>query len=101
MPLPGKWGTLLLSFQKILDCLGLPPRVAPMAFNKKARLLWINAGTIEEVMHQCARTCTRTLDQAGMANVFIESKGRNREFRMWSRGGLALYDFAVWLFKRK
>jgi len=70
----------------------------PGAFNKRVRLLWIGAGTMEESMHKGALAMHEALDQAGIRNVFVESPGTAHEFQTWRR---ALYDFAARLFHTK
>jgi enterochelin esterase-like enzyme len=70
----------------------------PVAFNKKVRLLWIGAGTMEASMYQGAQTRRQALDQAGVKNLFFESKGTSHEFHTWRR---SLFDFVVRLFRKQ
>jgi enterochelin esterase-like enzyme len=67
----------------------------PAAFNKKARLLWIGAGTGEEAFHNAARAMHDSLDRAGVKSVFVEQKGTAHEWQTWRK---ALHDFAPRLF---
>ncbi len=66
------------------------------AFNKKVRLLWIGAGTMEESMYKGAQAMHGGLDQSGIKNVFFESKETSHEFQTWRR---SLYEFASRLFR--
>ncbi len=68
----------------------------PASLNKRVRLLWIGAGTMEETMYKGALAMHQGLDQAGVKHVFVESKGTSHEFQTWRR---ALYDFASRLFR--
>jgi enterochelin esterase-like enzyme len=68
----------------------------PAAFNKKARLFYLHAGTGEQQFHKTAKGMHDSLDQAGVKNVFVESPGTAHEWQTWRR---ALYDFAPRLFR--
>jgi enterochelin esterase family protein len=68
----------------------------PDAFNLRARLLWIGAGTAEEAVHRSAMAFHESLDTAGVRNVFVESPGTAHEWQTWRR---ALHDFAPRLFQ--
>ncbi len=70
----------------------------PSVFNRKVRLFWIGAGTMETAMHQGALAMHESLDKAGINNVFFESQGTAHEFQTWRR---SLHDFAPRLFRRK
>ena len=66
------------------------------AFNKKVRLLWIGAGTVEENIIRGAKAMHDALDQAGIKNVFFESVGTAHEWQTWRRH---LNAFAPMLFR--
>ncbi len=68
-----------------------------VSFNKKVRLLWIGAGTMEPAMYQGAQSMHQGLDQAGIKHVFFESKGTSHEFQTWRR---SLSDYAARLFRK-
>jgi enterochelin esterase-like enzyme len=66
------------------------------SFNKRVRLLWIGAGTAEEVMMKGAAQVHAALDGAGIKHVFYESQGTSHEWQTWRR---SLNDFAPRLFR--
>jgi S-formylglutathione hydrolase FrmB len=66
------------------------------AFNKRVRLLWIGAGTAEEVLLSSARAAHEALDKAGIKNVLYESPGTAHEWQTWRR---SLREFAPQLFQ--
>jgi enterochelin esterase-like enzyme len=68
------------------------------AFNKKVHLLWLGAGTEEKRFHDWAKEAGKALDEAGIKNVFVESKGTAHEWQTWRR---ALCDFAPRLFPKE
>jgi enterochelin esterase family protein len=65
------------------------------AYNKKVRLLWIGAGTMEERTHHGAKAMHEALEAAGIKQVY-ESQGTSHEFQTWRRD---LREFAPRLFR--
>jgi enterochelin esterase family protein len=63
------------------------------AFNKKVKLLWIGAGSVEG---PGIKTFGENLTKAGIKNVYFESPGTAHEWLTWRRD---LYDFAPRLFR--
>ena len=63
------------------------------AFNKKVKLLWIGAGSVEG---PGIKTFSETLTKAGIKNVYFESPGTAHEWLTWRRD---LNEFAPLLFK--
>jgi enterochelin esterase-like enzyme len=63
------------------------------AFNKKVKLLWLGVGTEESSF---TKMFHEALDQAGIHNVYFESKGTAHEWLTWRR---CLNDFAPRLFR--
>lgn len=68
----------------------------PVAFNKKARLLWLGAGTAEERAYKAVQAAHETLDKAGIRNVVYVAQGTSHEWQTWRRH---LNEFAPLLFK--
>jgi enterochelin esterase-like enzyme len=66
------------------------------SFNKRVRLLWLGAGTAEEVMMKGAAQVHAALDGAAIKHVFYESQGTSHEWQTWRR---SLNDFAPRLFR--
>ncbi len=66
------------------------------AFNGKAKLLWLGAGTMEPGIHDMLKAAHEVLTQAGVKSVFVESRGTAHEWQTWRR---ALTDFAARLFR--
>jgi enterochelin esterase family protein len=66
------------------------------AFNKKARLFWLGAGSAEERFAAGAKTMHGALDGAGVKHVVFESQGTSHEWQTWRR---SLHDFARRLFQ--
>jgi enterochelin esterase family protein len=63
------------------------------AFNKRVKLLWIGAGSVEG---PGIKTFSETLTKAGINNVYFESPGTAHEWLTWRRD---LNDFAPRLFR--
>jgi enterochelin esterase family protein len=68
----------------------------PAAFNQRARLLWIGAGTAEDRFAASIQSMHRALDQAGVKHVVFESQGTSHEWQTWRR---SLHDFLPRLFR--
>lgn len=66
------------------------------AFNRKVRLLWLGAGTLEPAIHGPLKAMHAALEVAGVKSVFVESPGTAHEWQTWRR---ALHDFALRLFR--
>jgi enterochelin esterase-like enzyme len=66
------------------------------AFNSKARLLWLGAGSGEERFATAIKSMHTKLDAAGIKHVVFESPGTAHEWQTWRR---SLYDFAPRLFR--
>ena len=64
------------------------------AFNKQVKLLWIGCGTGDS-LHAGAQALHRSLDQAGIRNVWWEGPGLH-EWQVWRKH---LYEFAPRLFR--
>jgi enterochelin esterase-like enzyme len=70
----------------------------PAAFAKKVHLLWLGVGTAEpERMREGIRRFHRSLEEAGIQHVYVESQGTDHEWQTWRR---ALKDFAPRLFRK-
>jgi enterochelin esterase family protein len=63
------------------------------AFNKKVKLLWVGAGSVEG---PGIKTFSESLTKAGIKNVYFESPGTAHEWLTWRRD---LHDFAPRLFR--
>ena len=69
----------------------------PDAFAKKVHLLWLGIGTAEpENMRNGIHGLHKSLNDAGIKHVFVESQGTDHEWQTWRRN---LLDFAPRLFK--
>jgi len=68
----------------------------PDEFNRKVGLLYLHAGTGEEPIHKATSQMHEALSQAGVRNVFVESKGTAHEWQTWRH---ALHDFVPRLFQ--
>jgi enterochelin esterase-like enzyme len=68
----------------------------PAAFNRKVRVFWWGAGTVETAIHDGAKTTVLALNEAGVKAEFVESPGTAHEWQTWRRG---LRDFAPRLFR--
>ena len=66
------------------------------AYNKRARLLWIGAGTGETTFAEAAAQLHKALDAAGIKHVTFTAAGTAHEWQTWRR---SLHDFAPRLFK--
>jgi enterochelin esterase-like enzyme len=66
------------------------------AFNGKARLFWLGAGSAEEAFAARAKAMHAALDKVGVKHVAFESKGTAHEWQTWRR---SLHDFAPRLFR--
>jgi enterochelin esterase-like enzyme len=66
------------------------------AFNNKARLLWLGAGSAEESFVAGMMAMHKALDAAGVEHVMFESPGTSHEWQTWRR---CLHDFAPRLFQ--
>lgn len=70
----------------------------PKAFAKKVHVLWLGVGTDEpERMREGIRRFHRSLEEAGIQHVYVESPGTDHEWQTWRR---ALKDFAPRLFRK-
>lgn len=70
----------------------------PKAFAKKVHVLWLGVGTAEpEGMREGIRRFHRSLQEAGIEHVYVESEGTDHEWQTWRR---ALNDFAPRLFRK-
>lgn len=70
----------------------------PKAFAKKVHVLWLGVGTVEpERMREGIRRFHRSLEEAGIEHVYVESEGTDHEWQTWRR---ALNDFAPRLFRK-
>lgn len=70
----------------------------PKEFAKKVHVLWLGVGTDEpERMREGIRRFHRSLEQAGIQHVYVESEGTDHEWQTWRR---ALNDFAPRLFRK-
>lgn len=70
----------------------------PAAFAKKVHVLWLGVGTVEpERMREGIRRFHRSLEEAGIQHVYVESEGTDHEWQTWRR---ALKDFAPRLFRK-
>lgn len=68
------------------------------AFAKKVHVLWLGVGTAEpERMREGIRRFHRSLEEAGIQHVYVESEGTDHEWQTWRR---ALNDFAPRLFRK-
>ena len=67
------------------------------AFNEKARLMFIAAGTAEESRLKAAQHARDEFEKAGVKYVFYESPGTAHEWLTWRR---CLHEFAPRLFKQ-
>jgi len=70
----------------------------PVAFGKKVHVLWLGVGTEEpEGLREGIRRLHRSLEEAGVRHVYVESEGTDHEWQTWRR---ALKDFAPRLFRK-
>lgn len=70
----------------------------PKAFAKQVHVLWLGVGTDEpERMRDGIRRFHRSLEEAGIQHVYVESEGTDHEWQTWRR---ALNDFAPRLFRK-
>lgn len=68
------------------------------AFANKVHLLWLGVGTAEpERMREGIRRFHKSLEEAGIQHVYVESQGTDHEWQTWRR---ALKDFAPRLFRK-
>jgi len=65
-------------------------------FNKRVKLLWLGAGTEEEMVHAKVGEVADALRRNGVQPVFFESHGTAHEWQTWRRD---LYDLAPRLFR--
>jgi enterochelin esterase-like enzyme len=71
----------------------------PEEFAKKVHVLWLGVGTAEpEGMREGIRRLHRSLEEAGIKHVYVESEGTDHEWQTWRH---ALHDFAPRLFRKK
>ncbi len=69
----------------------------PRDFAKKVHVLWLGVGTTEpERMREGIRRFHRSLEEADIQHVYVESEGTDHEWQTWRR---ALNDFAPRLFR--
>lgn len=68
----------------------------PVKFNRRVELLWLGAGTEEEMVHAKASEVADALRRNGVRAVFFESHGTAHEWQTWRRD---LYDLAPRLFR--
>jgi enterochelin esterase family protein len=66
------------------------------AFNKRVRLLWFGAGTMEPGIYKSLEQTRAALDQAGIRYVYFESPGLAHEWHTWRKH---LHEFAQRLFR--
>lgn len=66
-------------------------------FNKKCRLMFIAAGTVEQSRLDAARHARGELDKAGIKYVAYDSAGTDHEWLTWRR---SLREFAARLFRK-
>ena len=68
----------------------------PVQFNRKVKVFWLSVGTEEGRGLNGNMAFHKTLDAAGIKNVYYESPGTAHEWQTWRR---SLYGFAPLLFK--